>query len=117
MSCYNCGGCISTVTMNVCFADISITGLPVTTETEITFTNTADESILTASGRTDGGGVLTITSADMPDVIAGVNYKLEANQTWTLESTTINCAIITFEIITDKDGVVTGESVRVTKCD
>ena len=116
MSCYNCGGCISTVTMNICYAKFTVTGLPVTTATEITFTNTADGSISKASGTTDGGGDLTITQPDMPDVIAGVNYKMELDQTWTLDATTINCAIITFEIISDKDGVLSTVNSIVVKC-
>lgn len=116
MSCYNCGGCISTVTMNICFTKITITGLPNSTTVNLTFTNTADESISTASGTTDGSGNLAITT-NAPDFIAGVNYKLETDETWTLDSTTVNCAIIRFEIKTDSSGVVTGANETVTKCE
>ncbi len=116
MSCYNCTGCISTVTMNICFDDFTVTGLPNSTATVLTFTNTSDESISTASGTTDGSGELNITAANMPDLIAGVDYKLESDQTWTLNSSTVSCAIVSFEIMTDKDGVKTGESVVVIKC-
>lgn len=118
MSCYNCGGCISTETMNICFNDFNITGLPNSTDIEVTFTNTADnpESISTATGTTSSSGVLRIPSADMPDFIAGVHYKVETSQTWTLDSTVVSCAVIDFSIMTDKDGVKTGESVTVLKC-
>ena len=116
MSCYNCGGCISTITMNVCFDDFTVTGLPNSTDTVLTFTNTADESISTASGTTNGSGELNILAANMPDLIAGVAYKLESDQTWTLDSTVVSCAIIEFSIITDSGGVKTGESVTVVKC-
>lgn len=117
MSCYNCGGCISTVTMNICFDDFTVTGLPNSTATVLTFTNTADESISTASGTTNGSGVLNITSANAPDFISGVSYKMTTDQTWTLDSTVVNCAIIDFSIMTDKDGVIQGASVVVEECD
>jgi hypothetical protein len=116
MSCYNCGGCISTVTMNICFDDFTVTGLLNSTLTVLTFTNTADESISTATGTTNGSGELNIVAANMPDLIAGVAYKLETDQTWTLDSTVISCAIVEFSIMTDKDGVKTGDSITVVEC-
>ncbi len=117
MSCYNCGGCISTVTMNVCFDDITITGLPNSTAVVLSFENMADGSLSTASGTTNGSGELNILAADAPDFISGVNYKLTTDQTWTLDSTVISCAIIDFRIITDSGVVVTGASVTVEQCD
>lgn len=119
MSCYNCGGCISTVTMNICFDDFTITGLPNTTATVVTFENMSDNSLSTASGTTNGSGVLNITSANMPDFVAGVNYKVTIDQTWTSVdgATLITCAIIDFAIVTDSGSIVTGASVTVTECD
>jgi len=117
MSCYNCGGCISTATMNVCFDDITITGLPNSTATVVTFENKADGSTSTASGTTNGSGELNLLSANLPDFIAGVYYKVTFDQTWTLDSVIISCAIISFEIVTDSSGIVTGASETVTECD
>ena len=103
--------------MNICFDDITFTGLPNTTATVVTFENMADNSLSTASGTTDGSGELNIVSTDAPDFIAGVNYKVTIDQTWTLDSVVVTCAIIDFSIVTNKDGVVTGASVVVAECD
>lgn len=112
MSCYNCGGCVQTSTMNVCFSDFTVNGLPNSTAVVVTFESMSDESKLTADGTTDGSGVLTIAVADMPDFVAGRNYKMTFDQTWTSG----NCAIISFEFVKDNNGFVTGESVTVEVC-
>jgi len=103
--------------MNICFNDFTVTGLPNSTSVIVSFENMADGSKSTASGTTDGSGNLTISSADMPDFIAGVKYKIKTDETWTLDSTVVNCAIIDFSIITDSGAVVTGASVVVVECD
>jgi hypothetical protein len=99
--------------MNVCFSDFTVNDLPNSVAVVVEFESMADNSKRTASGTTDGSGNLTITSANMPDFIAGVSYRMTFDRTWD----TGECGIIDFEFVQDSDGIVTGASVTVEECE
>lgn len=112
MSCYNCGGCEQTSTMNACFETFTVSGLPNTTDITLTFESKADGKILIAEGTTNGSGVLTIQAEDMPPLINGFSYKLSFSETWTGG----DCAIVTFVLMSDSNGVITGTAEVLTVC-
>lgn len=111
MSCYNCGGCEQTATMNICFENFIVTGLPNNTLVNLTFESKADGAILTTSGTTVGT-TLTIAFEDMPPLVPMVSYKLTFDQTWDDG----DCAIVTFAIIKNADGIASETNVTLTVC-
>ena len=114
MSCYTCTGCTATKDMNLCFADVTFGNFPNGT-VNLTFVSTVDGSVQTAQG-TASAGSLTITSANLPDFISGVAYKVTSDVDWTLDSTVRSCVSLRFVLKRDSSGIVTGTSETVTVC-
>lgn len=113
MSCTDCESCSNTWPMNICHATLSVGTFAADTDVTLTFVNMADEAVLTAEGTTDGDGLLTIDSEDLPSFVQHVTYKLTASEEWDKPT---ECLFISFRPIFGGGEWVVSPNEVVTVC-
>ena len=115
MSCYNCNNCTPTKDMSLCHASVNF-GAFASSPVTLTFVSNSDGSTFRATGTTTLG-ILTITSANMPPLVAGVGYSVTSNVEWTLDSVVRDCVSARFKLMKNNEGaVITGTAETLTVC-